>query len=223
MRAIAVDRFGFGDTDMPDPATVEYTQRVRTRHMIAFIEALGVGPVDLIGNSMGETTAMGVVLERPDLVRNLVLMGSAVNMTPADMAANRANLAPVLAYNFTRAGMLALIKGLTFSYDPPPEMVDYRYTRSVRPQAKIANTATMAWVGQNGLCYTDEQIASIRTRTLIVAGKNDKMVPIHKMYELLDRMTHAWGYFLPDCGHWIMIEYPRQFTDITLRFFGKLA
>jgi pimeloyl-ACP methyl ester carboxylesterase len=119
--------------------------------------------------------------------------------------------------------MLALIKGLTFSYDPPPEMVDYRYTRSVRPQAKIANTATMAWVGQNGLCYTDEQIASIRTRTLIVAGKNDKMVPIHKMYELLDRMTHAWGYFLPDCGHWIMIEYPRQFTDITLRFFGKLA
>ncbi len=221
MRAFAVDMFGFGDTDMPDPSAAQYTQQTRTRHMIAFIEALGVGPVDLIGNSMGGTTAMGVVLERPDLVRNLVLMGSAVNMAPADMAANHAVMAPVLAYDFTREGMRALIKCLTYSYEPTAEVVDYRYIRSIRPEAKTANMAAMAWVRQNGLCYTDEQISSIKTRTMVCAGKNDKIVPLRKMYELLDRMPHAWGTIFPNCGHWIMIEYPREFTDITLRFFGK--
>lgn len=222
MRAIAVDMFGFGSTDMPSPDSVAYTQETRTRHMIGFIEALGLNQVNLIGNSMGGTTAMGVVLQRPDLVSNLVLMGAAVNMAPPDMAANRGNLAPVLGYNFTREGMLALIKGLTYSYDPPDEVVDYRYTRSIRAEAKIANTATMAWVGQNGLCYTDEQIGSIKTRTLVVAGKNDRMVPVHKMYQLLDTLSQAWGYIMPNCGHWVMIEYPKEFTTMTLRFFGKL-
>lgn len=223
MRAIAVDMFGFGDTDMPDPATAAYTQQTRTSHIIGFIEALGLESVHLVGNSMGGTTSMGVTLQRPDLVRSLVLMGAAVNMAPADMAANRVNLAPVLAYDFTREGMLALIKGLTFSYEPTPAVVDYRFTRSIRSQAQVANTATMAWVKQNGLCYSAEQIASITKPTLVVSGKNDKMVPVGKMLEVINLIPQAWGYIIPNCGHWIMIEYPKEFADVTLRFFGKLG
>jgi pimeloyl-ACP methyl ester carboxylesterase len=39
-----------------------------------FLDAVGGGPVDLLGHSMGGRVAMGLVLSRPDLVSSLVLM-----------------------------------------------------------------------------------------------------------------------------------------------------
>jgi pimeloyl-ACP methyl ester carboxylesterase len=41
--------------------------------MIAFIEALGLGKVDLIGHSRGGHLAFRLALKRPDLIRKLVL------------------------------------------------------------------------------------------------------------------------------------------------------
>src|SRR5262245_8897366 len=48
-----------GPTDVPD--------------LIAFIEALGISPVHLVGHSSGGHAALLVAMERPDLVRSLVL------------------------------------------------------------------------------------------------------------------------------------------------------
>ena len=76
-QVFAPDMVGFGRSDCPDSASFTYDQDARTAQMIAFIEALDLGPVDIVGNSMGGATALGVAMKRPDLVQNLVLMGSA--------------------------------------------------------------------------------------------------------------------------------------------------
>ena len=55
----AIDMIGFGFTDKPDPQNYSYTQQARNEHVIATIEALGLSPVNLIGNSMGGSTSMG--------------------------------------------------------------------------------------------------------------------------------------------------------------------
>ena len=44
------------------------------------------------------------------------------------------------------------------------------------------------------------------------------MIPVEKMYQLIGQIPGAWGYIIPNCGHWVMVEYPREFTDVTLRF-----
>ena len=218
VRAIAPDMVGFGETDQPDPDEFEYTQATRTEHIINFIDALGLEKVSLIGNSMGGSTAFGVALARPDLVSHLVLMGAAVNMTSQDMHDNRPKLAPVLAYDGTPGGMRTIIDHLTYSYEPSDELVEYRYKASVRPAAQAAYKAIMSWVGRNGLAYSDEEFASIQAPTLVVSGKNDIMIPVEKMYQLIGQIPGAWGYIIPNCGHWVMVEYPREFTDVTLRF-----
>jgi pimeloyl-ACP methyl ester carboxylesterase len=46
------------------------------KNVVTFIEALGYKQVDLIGFSMGGTVAQQVILDRPDLVRRLVLAGT---------------------------------------------------------------------------------------------------------------------------------------------------
>lgn len=221
-RAIAYDMPGFGLTDRPDPEDYEYTQATRNAHLIAFIEALGLGPVHLVGNSMGGSTACGAALERPDLVKSLVLMGAAVNMSSEEMHANRANLGAVLAYDDTREGMIRIVDSLTYDFEYTDELIDYRYEMSVRPEAKKAFKTLMGWVGQNGLDYGGA-LAALEMPVLVVAGKDDVMIPVAKQYELLSQVPQAKGVILPHCGHWVMMEYPKDFCDITMNFFRAAA
>lgn len=222
LRVIAYDMVGFGLTDKPDPATFAYTQQTRTDHLVAFIRALGLKKVSLIGNSMGGTTAMGAALTAPELVDKLVLMGAAVNMTHDMMVQNRPNLASVLSYDDTKDGMRRIVDALTYNYTATEEMISYRYEASIDPEAKAAYKATMGWAFQNGLCFTDDDFASLRMPVLVVGGKNDIMVPIERTCAVMFAIPQAWGTVFPECGHWVMIEYAKAFCDLTLRFLGKI-
>lgn len=215
MRAIVPDMVGFGHSDAPDPAKFTYDQTTRNRQLIDFIEALGLKKVNLIGNSMGGATSLGVAIERPDLVKNLVLMGAAGvsnELSPA--------LGPILHYDFTREGMRKVIKALTNpSFEPSDEQVEYRYEVSLQPDTKAAYQATMKWVREVGMKYPPNQIASVKARTLVVNGKDDLVAPIKHAYEFLGLIKSSRGYILPNCGHWAMIEYPELFARLTLDFF----
>ena len=76
-----------------------------TRQSIEMAEALGGGePVDVIGHSFGATVALRIALERPDLVRSLVLI------EPPLFAAARAGGSP--AYVPFKADHLAVAQAL---------------------------------------------------------------------------------------------------------------
>lgn len=221
MRVIAYDMVGFGLTDAPDPEAFAYTQQTRTDHLIAFIRALGLSNVCLIGNSMGGTTACGAALKAPDLIEKLVLMGAAINLSPDDMIANREDLAPVMAYDGSEEGMRKIIAALTHSYQPSDEIVQYRHQATLRPNTTAAYKAIMKWAFHNGLYYSPEELASLQMPVLVVGGKNDVMVPVRKVFEQILSIPQAHGSIFPNCGHWVMIEYPEEFCAQTLRFFGK--
>jgi 3-oxoadipate enol-lactonase len=62
-----------------------YTIAQLAEDLAAFLDAVGGGPVDLLGHSMGGRVVMTMVLERPDLVRSLILMDtSAWSFQPPD-------------------------------------------------------------------------------------------------------------------------------------------
>ena len=62
-----------------------YTIQQLADDLAAFLDAVGGGPVDLLGHSMGGRVVMTMVLERPDLVRSLILMDtSAWSFQPPD-------------------------------------------------------------------------------------------------------------------------------------------
>src|SRR3546814_9576874 len=114
---------GFGDTAKPNGDFV-YSQRARTNHLIAALDALDLGPAVLVDNSMGGATAIGVAVDRPDLVRRLVLMGSAGLVSRIDPA-----LAPILNYDFTREGMVRLVEALTHDGLEIRDEIDRKSTR----------------------------------------------------------------------------------------------
>jgi 2-hydroxy-6-oxo-6-(2'-aminophenyl)hexa-2,4-dienoate hydrolase len=219
-RVIAYDMVGFGDSDKPDPAVFEYSQHERVEHLRAFLEALDIQRASLIGNSMGGATALGLAAFHPQAVERLVLMGSAgLNSTI------HPELLPVLNYDFTREGMVRLIGALTnASFEVEDELVDYRLARSLDPQTRAAYVATMGWIREHGgLAYPDDVIARVGCPTLVVNGKDDKVVPLANAYRFLELIPDSWGWIVPHCGHWAMIEQPEAFARVCLMFLKSVA
>lgn len=214
-RAIAVDMLGFGRTEKPDPASFVYSQDARTDQITAFLEALDVGPVTLIGNSMGGLTSLCVAIRRPDLVAKLILMGPAgikFEIPPA--------LLPLLNYDGTREGMRTVIGALTYKdYRMDEALLDYRVAISNRPDTMKAQAATMQWVKQQqGLHIDEDLIRQTRVPTLIVGGKSDPIVTPAQIFRFLELIDNSWGYLIPHCGHWVMMERPEEFCSMCTRF-----
>jgi 2-hydroxy-6-oxo-6-(2'-aminophenyl)hexa-2,4-dienoate hydrolase len=214
-RTIALDMIGFGGSDKPDPAAFEYSQAARVAHLRDFLDALEIERAAFIGNSMGGCTALGLAVERPERVERLVLMGSAGLTTTL-----HADLMPVIGYDFTRDGMVRLIRALTHpGFEPDSALVDYRLQKSLEPDARAAYGATMKWIReQGGLFYPPEFIARVACPTLVVNGKNDKVVPLANAYRFLELIRDSWGYIIPRCGHWAMIERPLEFARACTAF-----
>jgi len=213
-RVIAVDMPGFGKTEKPDPKKFEYSQATRNRHLAAFIEQLGVGPVYLIGNSMGGATALGVALRRPDLVSKLVLMGSAgLDISNPDPDVRKA----LTGYDFTREGMRRLMRVLAGPHHVIDEdLLTYRHGLTLSDESRRALSALR---DNPKLTYPKEEIATVATPTLVVGGKEDKIAVLARTYGYLEVLENSWGFVLPHCGHWVMMEAPREFVAVTTAFF----
>jgi pimeloyl-ACP methyl ester carboxylesterase len=72
-RVVTFDNRGVGGTTGMTPNTIE----AMAHDAIAFVEAIGLKKVDLLGFSIGSFVAQEIALIRPDLLRGLVLASSA--------------------------------------------------------------------------------------------------------------------------------------------------
>lgn len=209
----AMDMVGFGRS--AKPADFEYSQPARNCHLRDFLDALGLQRTALVGNSMGGATALGVAMMEPHRVDRLVLMGSAgLNSAITE------SLKPIVFYDYTMEGMHKLVRALTGArFQVSDEIVRLRYELSIEPDTRSAYSATMDWIRrQGGLFYTDEAIAAVKVPTLVVNGKDDLVVPLKNAYRFLELLQNSWGYLIPHCGHWAMVEAPAEFVAATRSF-----
>lgn len=213
---LAPDVLGFGYSARP--AGTAYGKDAWVAHLIAFLEAKGVRRAHIVGNSMGGALALALAIARPDLVGRLVLMGSAglpFAITPG--------LDAVWGYEPSRAAMRRLIAEY-FAFDrslATDSLVEMRYAASIQPGFQESYAGMFPPPRQHGVDDLASPVAQIRTisaRTLLVHGREDRVIPLQASYDLLALLPDAQLHVFGRCGHWTQIERTAEFNALVMTF-----
>ncbi len=217
-RVVAPDMVGFGYTERP--AGIRYNLETWVGHAIAFLDTLGIERADVVGNSYGGALALAMAIRHPQRVRRLVLMGAAgveFELTPG--------LDEVWGYTPSVEDMRRLMD--SFAYDRSlvsDELAELRYRASIRPGyqeafAQMFPAPRQRWV--DALASDEAQIRALDKETLIIHGREDRIVPpltSKKLFELIERaQLHMFG----RCGHWTQIEHAARFNALVTDFLDE--
>jgi pimeloyl-ACP methyl ester carboxylesterase len=182
---------------------------------IAFIRALSLAKVDILGFSIGGMVSQEIVLQAPDLARKLILVGTGPR--GADMSASKSAeiFAGVydppehlwLAVHFSpsaagRAAGLAFLERRLRREDRDPEVSE---DAAARQREAIGNYIA------GGACAQDH-LQDIRLPTLIVQGSNDVIIPTMNSYVLQQKLPNAQLIIYPDANHGSFYQYPDLFV-----------
>jgi pimeloyl-ACP methyl ester carboxylesterase len=194
------------------------------RDAVSFVRALGFDQVDLVGFSLGGFIAQVIAHDHPQLVRKLVLAGTA----PAGGTFDGVNAAVGLGI---LRGALTLKHPKQYLFFPgtPDGQTHARaflrrlkerahdHDTSISPLAAVAQTrAIFAWRGQKPLDLT-----RIRQPVLVVNGDNDVMVPTSNSSDLARRLPDARLTLYPDAGHGAIFQYHEEFVAEVLEFLAS--
>lgn len=217
-RVIAPDMVGFGDTERP--VGYRYSMENWVAHLIGLLDALGVERAHVVGNSFGGALALALTVEAPQRVGRLVLMGSAG--TPFRITEG---LDAVWGYTPSIENMRALLD--VFAYDRSlvnDELAKLRYEASVQPgyQESFANmfpAPRQRWV--DALASPEQAIRAISHETLIVHGREDKVIPLASSLRLAELIPRAQLHVFGQCGHWTQIEHVARFNRLVTDHFSE--
>jgi pimeloyl-ACP methyl ester carboxylesterase len=214
-RVIAPDLVGFGHTERPQD--IHYSLRTWTDHVWSFLDALGIQQTSLVGNSLGGRIGLGMAAERPDRLHRIVLMGApGVGMTVTD------GLRALREYEPSEENMRQLLLSW-FAVDPAiitGDLVRSRHEASVAPGAFEAYRDMFFSPRHAGseLGITEEQVKAVSTRTLLVHGREDKVVPVEVAWNMVRLLPDADLAVFARCGHWTQIERADDFNDLVGNF-----
>jgi 2-hydroxy-6-oxo-octa-2,4-dienoate hydrolase len=215
-RVLAPDMAGFGLSDKPGG----YGMTLWTGQLVAFLDALGVERASLVGNSFGGALAIRVAVEHPDRVHRLVLMGSAGVEFPLTEG-----LDAVWGYEPSVANMRRVMDH--FAYRPglvDDELAEVRYRASIRPGIHEAFSSMFPAPRQrrvHELATAEELIRTIPHETLIVHGRDDRVIPLDNAVRLLELIDRSQLHVFGRCGHWTQIEWAEEFVRLVVRFLDR--
>jgi 2-hydroxymuconate-semialdehyde hydrolase len=217
-RVLAPDQLGFGGTATGEQRT--YGRAAWTAHALALLDALGVGTVDIIGNSMGGAVALSLAAARPAAVRRIVLMGSMGVAMALPSGLNTVwGYSPGVEQMREVIGLFAYNRGLITD-----ELVEMRYQASLSPLVRDSWQAMFPeprqrWV--DDLALSGAELNAITAPVLLVHGRDDRVVPWRvSSAQLVDLLPDARLHLLGNCGHWTMIEKTAEFLGVVRPFLG---
>jgi pimeloyl-ACP methyl ester carboxylesterase len=219
-RVVAFDNAGVGATTGTTPSTVE----AMAHDAIAFLEAIDLQRVDLLGFSIGSFVAQEIALIRPDLLRRVVLASSAPQGSPgmhgwapeviAAVGAPESNPQGYLDVFFAptetsrEAGRQAArrIFGRTANRDEP--------TTWQTRQAQY--DAVCAWGIPNHALL--ERVAGIDLPVFVANGDSDPMILPRYSYLLAGLLPNARLMIYPDSAHGFLFQHHARFAGDVLAF-----
>lgn len=215
--AYAMDMVGFGYSDKPTGDEVDFGIDLWTQQILDFIDALGLEKVNLVGNSFGGSLAFSVALKAPDKVNKVITMGAMGIEMDIPYGLNE-----VWGYQGTKEHMKELIDLFTYNKEfATDELATVRHEASMEPGFHEAFSSMFPHPRQSSvdnLSFSDEELKQIKHKTLLVHGREDKVVPVKTSLHLINLLEFADLHIFGGCGHWVQIEKSNEFAELVNNF-----
>lgn len=214
-RVLAPDLVGFGFTERPPG--VRYDLATWVDQVVGLLDALDLERASVVGNSFGGALALRLAARHPDRVDRLVLMGSVGVPFPITDG-----LDAVWGYQPSVQNMRALLDVFAYSRElVTDELAELRYRASVQPGfqesfAAMFPAPRQRWV--DAMVTSDEEIARLPHPTLVIHGRDDRVIPLANALHLLDVVPDVRLHVFGRCGHWTQIEHAEAFNRLLLDF-----
>lgn len=209
-RVVAPDLVGFGFTERPPG--ISYGLQTWVDHVIGVLDALELDRVDLVGNSLGGAVALALAIKFPQRVRRLVLMGSG-----GPKSTITEGLEAVWGYEPSVANMRVVLDYLAYDRSRvTDDLAKLRYEASVRPghqESFAAMFPSPRQVRLDELSIPDHELQSIPHETLLVHGREDRVIPVETSIRLNRLLKSSQLHVFGKCGHWVQIEQTRGFIS----------
>src|SRR5262245_57138363 len=182
----AFDQPGFGLTENPD----DYSLDFRFAHALAFVDKMKIEHYHVMGNSMGAYLAARLALE-DSRVRRLVLVSSntlASKGSAESQAKSKRHAEELRAYTPSFENMIKMTQGTLFHPDlVTEELVRERYEMSTGKNYD----AQLARAGAAKSKSLEDELGNLRTKTLILWGKNDHGTSLEQALLLFQKIPQA--------------------------------
>jgi pimeloyl-ACP methyl ester carboxylesterase len=191
----------------------------------AFIRALGLERVDVLGFSMGGLIAQTLAIAEPTLVRRLILVGTGprsgeamASLTPEaqeifgatyaepDHLWLRVHFSPSETSQTAGRAFLERFRRRTENRDPAAN-------EAVAP-AQLAALAKWGKPQDNPYAY----LSALGQPTLVVNGDNDVIIYTVNSLFLRQHIPDAQLIIYPDANHGSLYQYPERFVEDVSRF-----
>ncbi len=191
-----------------------------TAHFLAFADALGLREVDLLGFSLGGMVAQVAALERPELIRRMLLVGTAPEGGEDVMHLEKPELGRILS-DPNLSGSERLVR-LFFTPSDASRRAGEEFVSRLGlrtgdrepasgPEVAQAQVAAFrAWERVDGERFA--KLRRISQPCLVVNGVFDRMIPVRNSYYLAEHLPNATLLVYPDAGHGSLFQYPDSFA-----------
>jgi 4,5:9,10-diseco-3-hydroxy-5,9,17-trioxoandrosta-1(10),2-diene-4-oate hydrolase len=228
-RTVIVDMPGFGKSAHPAEYDRSYL-RYASDAVVSLMDELGIDQAHVLGNSLGGSVAVRLVIAYPDRVRRMVLMGpgSALSIglfAPRPSEGIRRLMEFQTAPEKTREKMEAFLRSMVFDQSlVTDEMIDQRFAQATDPTTagglKAMQVANQKFPVDGELW---REAGGIRHEVLITWGREDRVQPLDGAFVGFRLLENARLHVFPKCGHWAMVEQRDEFQRLTTDFYLQSA
>ena len=207
----AIDLLGFGFTDRTQTQII--SPDVIKHHLYCFWQQQIDQPVVLVGASMGGAAALDFALTYPEVVSRLILLDSAG--FAAGPAMGRLMFPPLdrWATAFLKnPGVRRRISCQAY-YDQAFVTPDAEVCASLHLDCSNWSEALIAFTKSGGYNFLRHRIAQIAMSTLVVWGKQDKILGTKDAERFAAQLPQSKLFWIEKCGHVPHLEKARETAD----------
>jgi pimeloyl-ACP methyl ester carboxylesterase len=215
-QVITYDVRGFGQSSKPGGT---YSIRLFAEDAAALLQKLEIGPVHVIGISMGGMIAFELALGFPQLVKSMVIVNSYPEMRVETrkerlMVWRRFLIADLLGMHKT-GEILSQVLFIKPEQEKLRRLFVEHWSKNDRRAYHRSLKAIVGW-------DVEARLGEIHCPILVVASDEDYF-PLDEKREYVKKMPNARLVVIEDARHAVTVEKPDEFNNVVEQFLGSLS